>query len=70
MSYYFDTTLIFGDLQKKVSQYFKFEERDIYKFNRILTEHLRNSFSNLQDIDGFTLTTLLANVFKSKNNIN
>lgn len=70
MSYYFDTTLLFGDLQKKVSQYFKFEERDIYKFNRILTEHLRNSFSNLQDIDGFTLTTLLANVFKSKNNIN
>lgn len=70
MSYYFDITLLFGDLQKKVSQYFKFEERDIYKFNRILTEHLRNSFSNLQDIDGFTLTTLLANVFKSKNNIN
>lgn len=70
MSYFFDTTLIFGDLQKKVNQYFKFEEKDVFEYNRILSDHLRNSFSNLQNLDGFTLTILLTNIFKSKNIFN
>lgn len=68
-SYYFDTTLVFGELKTKVSKYFKIEENNLVKFNQLLTDHLRNSFENLEKMDGYALTILLSNVFNNKNKI-